>query len=90
MCGAVGSGSCVEEGHGDGGDDDDEAESETVPSSTEALRAFESVRAFIYAHDITERDQANIVNIHRCGMSCSMLGSTMWDVGFHCDTNVTL
>jgi hypothetical protein len=32
-------------------------------SFTEALRAFESMRAFIYAHDITERDQANIVNI---------------------------
>jgi hypothetical protein len=61
MCGAVGSGICVEEGQGDGGDDDDEAESEPVPSLTEALRAFESVRAFIYAHDITERDQANIV-----------------------------
>jgi hypothetical protein len=56
MCGAVGSGSCVEEGQGDGGDDDDEAESEPVPSFTEALRALESVRAFIYAHNITERD----------------------------------
>jgi hypothetical protein len=32
-------------------------------SILEALRAFESVRAFVYAHDITERDQANIVNI---------------------------
>jgi hypothetical protein len=26
----------------------------------EALHAFESMRAFMYAHDITERDQANI------------------------------
>jgi hypothetical protein len=31
------------------------------PSFMEALRAFESMRAFMYAHDITERDQANIV-----------------------------
>ncbi|PNF36822.1 hypothetical protein B7P43_G09628 [Cryptotermes secundus] len=42
MCGAVGSRSCVEEGQGDGGVDDDEAKSEPVPSLTEALRAFES------------------------------------------------
>jgi hypothetical protein len=34
----------------------------TKPGFTEALRAFESMRAFMYAHDITERDQANIVN----------------------------
>jgi hypothetical protein len=33
------------------------------PSFTEALHVFESMRAFMYAHDITERDQANIVNI---------------------------
>jgi hypothetical protein len=33
------------------------------PSFTEALRAFESMRAFMYAHDITERDQANIISI---------------------------
>jgi hypothetical protein len=31
-------------------------------SFTEAFRAFESMRAFMYAH-ITEKDQANIVNI---------------------------
>jgi hypothetical protein len=31
-------------------------------SFTEALGAFESMRALMYAHDITERDQANIVN----------------------------
>jgi hypothetical protein len=47
MCGAVGSGSCVEEGQGDGGDDDDEAESDPVPSFTEALRAFESERSYM-------------------------------------------
>jgi hypothetical protein len=69
MCGELGSGSCVEEVQGGGvddddddDDDDDEAEPEPVPSFMEELRAFESMRAFMYAH-ITERDQANIVNI---------------------------
>jgi hypothetical protein len=47
MCGAVGSGSCMEEGQGDGGDDDDEAESDPVPSFTEALRASESERSYM-------------------------------------------
>jgi hypothetical protein len=32
------------------------------PSFKEAFHAFESMRVFMYAH-ITERDQANIVNI---------------------------
>jgi hypothetical protein len=31
----------------------------------EALHVFETMRAFMYAHDITERNQANIVNIER-------------------------
>jgi hypothetical protein len=43
ICGVVGSGSCVEEGLGDCGHDD-EAESEPVPSFMEALHAFESMR----------------------------------------------
>jgi hypothetical protein len=60
MCVELGSGSCVEEVEGGGGD---EAEHAPVPSFTEALHAFESMRAFMYAHDITERDQENIVNI---------------------------
>jgi hypothetical protein len=61
MCGVVGSGSCVEEGQGGGGGGgDDEAMSEPVLSFTEALRVFESMRAFMYAHDITKRDQANL------------------------------
>jgi hypothetical protein len=47
---------------GQGGD---EAESEPVPSFTEALCASESMRAFMYAHDTTKRDQANIINIER-------------------------
>jgi hypothetical protein len=33
------------------------------PGFTEALRAFESMRVFMYAHDITERDQASIAHI---------------------------
>jgi hypothetical protein len=50
MCGMVGSGSCVEEGQGDRGDDDNEAE------FTEALHALESGRAFMYAH-VNKRDK---------------------------------
>jgi hypothetical protein len=34
-----------------------------VPSFTEALHAFESMRAFKCAHIITERGQANILDI---------------------------
>jgi hypothetical protein len=64
MCGVLGSGSCVEEVQGGGGGGgDDEAEPKPVPSFTEALCAFESMRVFMYAHDITERDQANTDNI---------------------------
>jgi hypothetical protein len=62
MYGVVGSGSCVVEGQGDGGDDD-EVKFEPVPSFIETLRAYESMRVFVYAHNITEKDQANIVNI---------------------------
>jgi hypothetical protein len=61
MCGALGSGSCMEEVQ-DGGGGGDDVKPETVLSFTEALRAFESMRVFMYAH-ITERDQANTVNI---------------------------
>jgi hypothetical protein len=45
-----------------GGCGDDEVEPKPVPSFTEALHAFESMRVLMYAH-ITKRDQANIVNI---------------------------
>jgi hypothetical protein len=34
-----------------------------VASFMEALHAFKSMRVFVYAHDVTKRDQANIVNI---------------------------
>jgi hypothetical protein len=73
MCGVVGSGSCVEEGQGDG--DDDEAKSEPVPSFMEALHASESMRAFTYAH-ITKRDQVNIVNIKRLLFSLKRKGAS--------------
>jgi hypothetical protein len=73
MCGAVASGSCVEEGQGDC---EDEAESETVHSFTEALRASESMRPFMYAHDITKREQANIVNIERLLFSLNRKDAT--------------
>jgi hypothetical protein len=65
MCGELGSGNCVEEvqGGGGGGGGDDEAQSEPVPSFTEAFCAFQSMRVFMYDHDITERDQVNIINI---------------------------
>jgi hypothetical protein len=45
-------------------------------SFTEALRAFESIRAFMYAHDITERDQANIVNIESLLFNLKRKGAT--------------
>jgi hypothetical protein len=45
-------------------------------SFTEALHVFESMRALMYAHDITERDQANIVNIESLLFSLKWKGST--------------
>jgi hypothetical protein len=45
----------VEEVQGGG---DDEAEPEPVPSFTEALHGFESMRAFMYAHDIASTNYA--------------------------------
>jgi hypothetical protein len=46
MCGALGSGSCLEEVQCGG---DDEAEPKPVPSFTEVLRGFEPMRVFMYA-----------------------------------------
>jgi hypothetical protein len=66
----------VEEGQGDGGGDEDEAKSEPVPRFTDALRAFESMRAFMYAHNITERDQANTVNTEGLLFSLKSKGAT--------------
>jgi hypothetical protein len=76
MCGELGSGSCVEEVQDGGGDDGVEAEPKPVPSFTEALHAFESMRAFMYAHYITERDQANIVNIESLMFNLKRKGAT--------------
>jgi hypothetical protein len=53
-CVVVGNGSCVEEGQGDGGNDD-EAMSEPMLSFKQVLRAFVSMRAFMDAHDITKK-----------------------------------
>jgi hypothetical protein len=72
-CGVMGS--CMEEGQGDGGDDN-EAWSEPVTGFTEALHAFESMRAFMSAHDITKRDQANVINIERLLFSLKRKGVT--------------
>nr|CAD7194683.1 unnamed protein product [Timema douglasi] len=47
-------GSRMKEGQ-DGGEDDDEAEPELLSSFMQALHAFETVRAFVYGHNITER-----------------------------------
>jgi hypothetical protein len=46
------------------------------PSFTEALHAFESMRAFMYAHNITKRDKANIVNIESLLFKLKRKGST--------------
>jgi hypothetical protein len=46
------------------------------PSFTEALRAFESMRAFMYAHITTKRDQANIVNIESLLLKLKRKGAT--------------
>jgi hypothetical protein len=46
-----------------------------VPSFTEALCAVQSMRAFMYAHDITERDQANIVNTEGLFVRCAIIAT---------------
>jgi hypothetical protein len=46
------------------------------PSFTEALHAFQSKKAFMYAHDITKRDQANIVNIESLLFNLKWKGAT--------------
>jgi hypothetical protein len=79
MCGELGSGSCVEEvqgGGGGGGGDDNKAEPEPVSSFMEALHAFESMTAFMYAQDFTERDQAKIVNIESLLFKLKRKGAT--------------
>jgi hypothetical protein len=48
----------------------------TRPSFTEALHVLKSVRVFMYAHNITKRDQANIVNIERLLFSLKRKGAT--------------
>jgi hypothetical protein len=48
----------------------------TKPGIMEALRTFESMRALMYAHDITERDQANIANIESLLFKLKRKGTT--------------
>jgi hypothetical protein len=49
---------------------------EPVPSFTEALCAFETLGVFMYAHDITERDHSNIVNIESLLFNLKRKGAT--------------
>jgi hypothetical protein len=73
MGGALGSGSCMVEGQGDGGGGgDDETESKPVLSFVAAVHVFAMMGVFIYAHDITERDQVNFVSIERLLFSLKM------------------
>jgi hypothetical protein len=48
----------------------------TKPGFTEALCAFESMRAFMYTHDITKRDQASIVHIESLLFNLKWKGAT--------------
>jgi hypothetical protein len=76
MCDVVGSGNCMEEGQSDGDDDDNEAESEQVLSFMEALCAYVTMRAFMYAHDIIRRDQESIIINERSLSSLKRKGAT--------------
>jgi hypothetical protein len=73
MCGELGSGSSVQEVQGGSGDDD---KPKPVPSFTESLNALETMRAFVYAHDITEIDQANILSTESLLFSLKREGAT--------------
>jgi hypothetical protein len=46
------------------------------PSFMEALRGFESMRAFMYADDLRKTDQANIVAIERVLFKLKRKGAT--------------
>lgn len=43
--------------------EDTETEPQQLPSFAQALSAFETVRTFIYSHEISETDQNNIINL---------------------------
>ena len=75
MCGKLGSGSSVEEVQGGSGDNDED-KPKPVPSFTESLNALETMRAFVYAHDITEIDQANILSTESLLFSLKREGAT--------------
>jgi hypothetical protein len=69
MGGVVGSGSCVDDDDGGGG-------VQTIAEFYRSTSCVESIRAFMYAHDITKRDQVNIVNIERLLFSLKRKGAT--------------
>jgi hypothetical protein len=60
------------------GGDDDEAKSKPVLSFMEALHAFETMRAFTYANNITERDQVNVR--FEVFTAVTMKNGVFWDV----------
>nr|CAD7441985.1 unnamed protein product [Timema bartmani] len=64
----LGSLSCLSVGQ-DGGEDDDETEAELVPCFMEALHVFETMRVFVYGHDITEI-HFSLVWFYRLGSPC--------------------
>ncbi|KAJ4426949.1 hypothetical protein ANN_26748 [Periplaneta americana] len=74
MCEEVASGCSMEEGQVDS-DDNDEVDPKPVPSFQEALSAFEIMRVFIYAHEIADRDQVNIINIEKLLFSLKSKGA---------------
>nr|CAD7393515.1 unnamed protein product [Timema cristinae] len=61
MCGELGSGSCMKERQ-HGGEDDDEAEPELLPSFMQALHAFETkiLIRYSYSYDLSHTLQSNL------------------------------
>jgi hypothetical protein len=47
-----------------------------TPSFMEAFYVYESIRAFMYAHDITKRNQVNIINNEMLVFSFKGKGAT--------------
>jgi hypothetical protein len=44
---------------------EDENEQNMVPSFTEAYEALEKVKAFVYAHSVTDADRENILRLEK-------------------------
>jgi hypothetical protein len=64
----------MEEGQGGGGGD--EAKPESVPSFTEALNAFQTMKSFMYSHIITKIDEANIISTGSLLFNLKRTGAT--------------